>query len=152
MTTTSSDRPFAGTPGDGDFSLTRAITYALADAGVGIVKKPSDAEFGLKAQVRIDSPKSNKQQVEINWIVIGDDDLEIGRATQKNIVPAGTFNVRWGQVAVMIAAAAAGSVRDILNRERNQSLDQGIQVLIPRFNQDQKDQNMALPPPSLTPE
>jgi hypothetical protein len=145
-------RPVAGTPGDGDFSLTRAITYALADAGVGIVKKRSDAEFGLKAQVRIDSPKSNKQQVEINWIVIGDDDLEIGRATQKNIVPAGTFNVRWGQVAVMIAAAAAGSVRDILNRERNQSLDQGIQVLIPRFNQDQKDQNIALPPPSLTPE
>jgi hypothetical protein len=39
-----------------------------------------------------------------------------------------------------------------LNRERNQRLDQGIQVLIPRFNQDQKDQNMALPPPSLTPE
>ena len=119
---------------------------------MGIVKKRGDAEFGLKAHVRIDSPKSNKQQVEINWIVIGDDDLEIGRATQKNIVPAGTFNVRWGQVAVMIAAAAAGSVRDILNRERNQSLDQGIQVLIPRFNQDQKDQNMALPPPSLTPE
>lgn len=145
-------RPITGTPGDGDFSLTRAIVYALGDTGMLIAKKRGDAEFGLKAHVRIDSPKSSKQQVEIDWIVMGDDDLEIGRATQKNMVPAGTFKGRWGQVAVMIAAAAARSVRDIVNRERNRRLNQGTHVPAPRFKQGQKDQKIALPPPSLTPE
>lgn len=145
-------RPVIDAPGDGNFSLTRAMGYALGDKGIKIVKVPAEAEFQLKAQVRIDSPVSDKQQVNIDWIVSDNDDQEIGRAAQKNTVPAGTFNGRWGQTAVMIAAAAAGSVRDIVNRERNRRLNTQSGGLLPPFKKLEIRETPTLPPPTLTPD
>jgi hypothetical protein len=142
-------RPIKGTPGDGNFSLTRAISYALSNHGIIIIKKRAEAEFELKAQVRIDSPKLGKQQVEIDWVVFRNEDQEIGRATQKNTVPVGTFKGRWGQVAVMIAAAAAGSVIDIINRERNHRLNSGSQVSLPSLMTNKKGEKLELPTPNL---
>ncbi|NQW00296.1 MAG: hypothetical protein HQ483_11400 [Rhodospirillales bacterium] len=145
-------QPVVDAPGDGNFSLTRAMGYALGDKGIKIVKTQADAEFQLKAQVRIDSPDSDQQQVQIDWIVTGDADKEIGRASQKNTVPAGTFNGRWGQTAVMIATAAAGSVRDIVDQERNRQLNKGIKGLLQPFKRLEIEESPTLPPPTLTPD
>lgn len=145
-------RPVMDAPGDGNFSLARAINYALGDIGFEIVETQSEAAFRLKAEVRIDSHVSDEQQVKIDWIVSDEEGAEIGRATQKNTVPAGTFNGRWGQTAVMIATAAAGSIRDIVNREQNRQLEQGSQGLLPRFNPAIVDEVPTLPPPTLTPD
>lgn len=141
--------PVIGTPGDGDFSLTRAISDELAKAGMIITKTYTDAEFGLKAHVRIDPPKLGKQKVEIDWVVSGNADKEIGRATQKNTVPVGTFEGRWGQMAVMIAAAAANSVIDIVNIERNRRLNPISKFSFPRLMPNKKDEKLELPLPSL---
>ena len=144
-------KPIKGAPGDGDFALTRAIGYALADAGVIIIKKRTDAEFELKAQVRINSPKLGKQHVVIDWIVSGNEDQEIGRATQKNTVPVGTFKGRWGQMAMTIAAAAANSVIDIVNHERNRRFNSGSQVTLPMMMSNKKGEKIKLPSPTLIP-
>ena len=141
--------PIMGTPGDGDFSLTRAINYALGNAGMEIVKKRSEAEFELKAQVQINSPKLGKRQVEIDWTVSGIEGQEIGRATQKNTVPVGTFKGRWGQMAVIIAAAAANSVIEIIDRERNRRLNSNSKVSLPRLMPNKKGEQLKLPMPSL---
>ncbi len=145
-------RPVIDAPGDGNFSLVRAINYALADAGLEIVKEPSEAAFLLKAEVRVDSHDSDKQAVKIDWIVSGRENAEIGRATQENTVPAGTFDGRWGQTAVMIATAAAGSIREIVNREQNRRLEPENQGLLPRLNPAVIDETPTLPPPTLTPD
>jgi hypothetical protein len=141
--------PITGTPGDGNSSLTRAISHALGNTGMMITKKRTDAEFGLKVQIRIDPPKSGKQQVEIVWVVSGNKDQEVGRATQKNTVPVGTFEGRWGQMATMIAAAAANSVIDIVNLERNRLLNSSSQVPLPRLMPNKKGERLELPRPSL---
>jgi hypothetical protein len=141
--------PVTGTPGDGDFSLTRAIRYELGNAGMIITKTQNDAEFVLKAQVQIDPPKSGEQKVEIDWIVSGNEGQEIGRATQKNTVPVGVFEGRWGQMAVMIAAAAANSVSDIVNIERNRRLNPTPEFPFPRLMPNKKGEKLELPLPSL---
>ncbi len=145
-------QPVIDAPGDGNFSLTRAMSYALGDTGLAVAKTPGDAEFQLKSRVRIDSPVSEKQQVQIDWILVDDQGEEIGRASQKNIVQAGTFDGRWGQTAVMIAGAAAGSVRDIVNRERNRRLKALSGGMLKPIQPLQKDLPPSLPPPSLTPD
>ncbi len=142
-------KPITGTPGDGDFSLTRSISYALGNAGMVIIKKRADAEFELKVQIRIDSPKLGKQQVEVDWIISQDEDQEIGRATQKNTVPEGTFNGPWGQMAVMIATAAVNSVIDIINLERNRRLNSDPKVFFPRLVPNKKSGKLELPSPSI---
>lgn len=145
-------QPVIDAPGDGNFSLTRAMSYALGDAGLVISKTPGEAEFQLKAVIRIDSPVSGKQEVQIDWILLSDQSLEIGRASQKNIVQAGTFDERWGQTAVMIAGAAAGSVRDIVNRERNRRLNGIRSGLAAPKKQPENEPVPSLPPPTLTPD
>ncbi len=144
--------PIVDAPGDGNFSLTRAMSYALGDTGIKITKTAEDAEFRLRAQVHVDSPISEKQQVKIDWILVDQQKQEIGRASQKNTVQAGTFDGRWGQTAVMIAGAAAGSIRDIVNRERNRRKNAGHEGLLRGIKPLDIDLNPTLPPPTLTPD
>jgi len=145
-------RPVLDAPGDGNFSLTRAMSYALGDTGLVIAKTPGEAEFELKAVIRVDSPVSEKQEVQIDWILLSDQSQEIGRASQKNTVQAGTFDGRWGQTAVMIAAAAADSVLDIVNRERNRRLNAPSGGSLTPFRQPKIEPAPTLPPPTLTPD
>jgi len=41
---------------------------------------------------------------------------QVGRAVQENTIPAGTLNGAWGQVAVMVANAAADGVEELFGR------------------------------------
>ncbi len=144
--------PVIDAPGDGNYSLTRAMGYALSDVGVEVVRKPEEATFNLRAQVRVDSPVSDEQQVQIDWIVSDRDGEEIGRASQSNSVPAGTFNGRWGQMAAMISVAAAGSVRDIIAQEQNRRLTPESRGLSNPFSTPEIKEAPRLPPPSLSPD
>lgn len=144
--------PVIDAPGDGNFSLTRAMAYALGDVGLEVAKKPAEAAFNLRARVRVDSPVSDEQQVQIDWIVSDLDGKEIGRASQSNTVPAGTFNGRWGQMASMISVAAAGSVRDIVAQEVNRRLTPESRGLSNPFTTPEIKEPPRLPPPSLTPD
>ena len=144
-------RPISGVPGDGDFSLTRAIRYALGDAGMEVVKTQQEARFEIKAEVKIDPPNAGRQRVRIDWIVVDDQGGEIGRAGQKNTVPAGTFNFRWGQASVMIAEAAAGGIRDIVEKARIGRFKQNEPGQSPRLKQRDTNKQLILPPPTLTP-
>jgi hypothetical protein len=144
-------KPISDAPGDGNFSLTRSIAYALSDAGTRVVKSPDQAGKFLKGQVRVDSPESGQQKVEITWVLTDHMDKEIGRARQRNSVPAGTFDGRWGQTAVMISSAAVGAIKNILVNEANQVLNLGKQPLKLVYPGAEKDDQFDIPPPSLEP-
>jgi hypothetical protein len=42
---------------------------------------------------------------------------ERGRVVQLNEIPAGTLNGFWGEIALVVAAEAAGGINDVVNRQ-----------------------------------
>ena len=109
-------KPIKGAPGDGKKSLTRAIRYALIGAKVAVTDKPFAARYFLAGQVALGPVKGTMQAVEIRWTVTYPDGAVVGHAVQRNEVPAGTFDNRWGEDASLIAAAAGGGIKDVLDR------------------------------------
>ncbi len=108
-------KPIDGAPGDGDVALTRAIRIALAGAGTDVVSEKTKARYVLDGSVRLSPPRGAGQRVEIVWVVRTPAGNEIGRAAQANTVPVGTFDRRWGNLAALVAAAAVGGIRDIVD-------------------------------------
>ena len=106
--------PVTNAPGDGDRSLTRAIKAVIKGAGIAVAEEKRYAEFVLDGRVRVDPPNDNLQRVEIVWAVRTPDGREIGRATQKNLVEAGTFAGPWGEVAQVVADAALEGIQGVL--------------------------------------
>jgi len=145
-------KPISDAPGDGNFSLTRAIAFALGDAGIVMVRNKEQAAHILKGRVRLDSPESGQQKVEIIWTMTDQDGKEIGQARQRNRVPAGTFDGRWGQSAVMISMAAVGGIQDILVAQQNKPLNVGKQPLSTTLSSSDSNSDELIPPPSLIPQ
>jgi len=144
-------KPISDAPGDGNFSLTRAIAFSLADTGIGVARTREQAEHILKGRVRVDSPESGTQKVEIIWIVTDPEGKEIGRARQRNSVSAGTFDGRWGQTAVMISMAAVGAIRNILINKVTQAITLGKPPLRLVYPEPEDGGEPVIPPPSLEP-
>jgi hypothetical protein len=144
-------RPISDAPGDGNFSLTRAIAFTLGDHGMKVVKSQAMAEHYLKGSVRLGPAESGNQKIEVTWVVTDTNDKEIGRARQRNTVPVGTFDGRWGQTAVMISMAAVSGIKNIITAKATQSLNQGKQPFRLVFPETTKDGKLVIPPPSLEP-
>ena len=98
-------RPIEGAPGDGDTSLTRAMRFALMGASVAVTSDQAAARHILEGKVRLGNPEGKSQPVEIVWTVNYPDGGTVGRAVQRNMVPVGTFDGRWGETASIIAAS-----------------------------------------------
>ncbi len=106
--------PVTNAPGDGNQSLARAIKIALQGGGITLAQDREHADFVLASRVQVDSAKDGLQRVEIVWTVSTPDNREIGRATQRNLVEAGTFSGAWGEVAAIVAAAALEGIEGVL--------------------------------------
>lgn len=108
----------AGAPGDGNVALRRAMSVALAGAGVPIATVDEKAAFDVKGSVELDDPENGAQAVRILWQVFDLDGKLLGRADQANVVPAGSLDGRWGQTAAFVAAAALDGILDIINKHQ----------------------------------
>lgn len=108
--------PVAGAPGDGDVSLTRAIAAALTRRGSQLARQPERARYLLKGEVDLSPPEQNQQLIRIVWAVTHPDGSEIGRATQRNAIAAGSLDAKWGPVAGFVANAAVGGIDDVIDR------------------------------------
>ncbi len=146
-------KPIRGAPGDGDISLTRAMRFALMGAKVAVTSEPAAARHHLQGEVRVGAPKGNAQSVVIRWTVNYPDGGIAGSAVQRNVVPVGTFDGRWGESASIIAAAAVNGVKDVLVRAeetvrlRLSGAEPSLRTDIP-----QEQGKPKLPPPELSPE
>ncbi|MDE2007747.1 MAG: hypothetical protein KGI51_14350 [Rhodospirillales bacterium] len=106
-----------GAPGNGDATLTRAMRAALRKAGETVQPGAQGADFTVRGQVRITAAPHDQQRVELRWIVATAAGKEGGRVFQLNLVPAGTLDHDWGQVAPDIAGQAAGGIRQVILRQ-----------------------------------
>jgi hypothetical protein len=141
--------PVTNAPGDGNRSLARAIKIALKGGGIALAQDREHAEFVLESRVRVDPAKDSLQRVEIVWTVSTPDNREIGRATQRNLVEAGTFSGAWGEVAAIVAAAALEGIEGVL-RVAGASLNRfGPLAKVLKTDIPLADGKVLLPPPRL---
>lgn len=141
--------PIENAPGDGNLSLTRAIKAAIKGARIAVAKERRYAEFVLEGRFSLSAPEDGLQRVEIVWAVMTQDGREIGRATQKNMVEAGTFDGPWGEVSTIVATAALEGIQGVLRaagapRYRLGPRPRVLKTEIPAARGEE-----ALPPPRL---
>ena len=118
--------PVEEAPGDGDFSLTRAIAEALKQRGTRLTRFREQAKYVLEGKMKISPPVGGRQGVAVTWRLTLPDGSEVGKAQQENTVPAGTFDTRWGPTARQIAAAAVDGIHDVIaGWERKENLTAG---------------------------
>lgn len=108
-----------GAPGDGNMALRRAMSVALAGAGVPIAMESEKSAFNVRGSVELGDPENGAQAVRILWEVFDIDGKMLGRADQANAVPAGSLDGRWGQTAAFVAAAALDGILNIINEHRS---------------------------------
>ena len=129
--------------------LERTTDARTIEPPIVISQDREHAEFVLESRVQVDAAKDGLQRVEIVWTVATPDNREIGRATQKNLVEAGTFSGAWGEVAAIVAAAAFEGIEGVLrvagaSRNRFGASEKVLKTDIPLA-----DGNASLPPPRL---
>ncbi len=145
-------KPIKGAPGDGEKSLTRAIRYALIGAKVAVTSDPVAARHFLAGQVALGPVKGTMQAVEIRWTVTYPNGAVVGHAVQRNAVPAGTFDNRWGEAASLIAAAAVGGIKDVLDRAEGTFRARMLRPAPLLWTASPNGPRPKLPPPELSPE
>jgi hypothetical protein len=105
-----------GAPGDGNASLRRAMSVALAGKSLRLADAKDKAAFTLQGDVEMGVPDNGAQTIKIVWTVQGIDGEVLGRAQQNNAVPAGSLDGRWGQTAAFVAAAALDGIAGIIEQ------------------------------------
>lgn len=145
-------KPISGTPGDGDQALIRAMRYALTGAGIAVTHDQAAARHILEGEFWLGAPKNGVQEVELAWTVKYREGGVVGRAVQRNAVPAGTFDGVWGETGVNIAAAAVGGINDVLIRAEETVRYRIASGRILNTDVGSILAQPAIPPPDLSPE
>jgi hypothetical protein len=110
-------REVAGAPGDGSTALRRAMNAALRQQRVALASGPaSGKEYIIAGRVDLAKPLQGQQKVTISWAVQTPEGAEIGQVNQENAVPVGSLDGAWGDVAYLIATAAADGVVALLEK------------------------------------
>lgn len=111
----------AGAPGDGNIALARAVDFVLRQNKLEVRDQASPAPSSdplirLRGRVEAGRPQGGAQPVEIAWTVYGADGAEIGTATQRNTVPAGSLDRDWGETAMLVADAAFEGIAPLIEQ------------------------------------
>jgi hypothetical protein len=109
--------PIEGAPGDGDTSLARAVALALGAERIPIVAI-EEAELVVTSRIDVAPAPDNTEDVSITWILSTARGVEIGRVAQRNQVPTGQLDGRWGAIAVAIADGAADGIAGLARAYR----------------------------------
>jgi hypothetical protein len=109
--------PVTGAPGDGNASLTRQIRGHLAALGPVLQDSAQGADFIVQGNVRMVPIGGGQQRVEIVWTVRLPSGDERGKVVQLNVVPTGSLDHYWADVAMVVASEAAGGINDVIARQ-----------------------------------
>jgi len=103
-----------GAPGDGNESLVKNLRRIMISAGAKTVDKRLQSNFLIKGFVNVSLPYDSFHRVAITWLVTTKDGRELGKASQKSKVPAGTVNARWGKIAEVVAQEGSVGIVEII--------------------------------------
>lgn len=110
--------PVSGAPGNGDDALKLAMTAALTQAKLTVLpEKTGDAKtLSVVGSVTLDRPQNGQQHIAITWALMDPAGKQLGVVKQENAVPQGSLDGRWGDVANLVAAAAAPGILAIIEK------------------------------------
>jgi len=110
--------PVTGAPGDGPDALQLAMTAALTQAKLTVLPaQPPDAKaLSVMGKVTLDRPQNGQQHIAITWALMDRAGKQLGVVKQENKVPQGSLDGRWGDVANLVAAAAAPGIVAIIEK------------------------------------
>ena len=111
-------RPVTGAPGDGKEALRLAMAAALTQAKLSVVPSTGDLSTALAVvgTVTLDPPKAGQQHIAINWRLLDAGGRQLGVVNQQNAVPQGSLDARWGEVANLVASAAAPGIIALIDK------------------------------------
>ena len=105
--------PVDGAPGDGRVSLTNALAAALRLRGIAVAALSEADSFVILGGMET-TPVGDREQIEIRWSLVRPDGREVGTVGQSNVVPKGTLDGSWGEIAFAIADGAAEGLLALL--------------------------------------
>ncbi|HKY95189.1 MAG TPA: hypothetical protein VJL84_07775 [Kiloniellales bacterium] len=106
-----------GAPGDGGQSVPRALASIMTQRGFLVVDELKPGGFAVEGVMRIENAANDQQQVSLVWRVLSGEEGEfLGQIEQANVIPAGSLDGPWGDVAAIVAAAAADGLVDLLSQ------------------------------------
>jgi hypothetical protein len=110
--------PVTGAPGDGRDALKLAMTAALTHAKLTVIPDGPSASKNLAVvgSVALDRPQNGQQHIAITWALMDAGGKQLGVVKQENAVPQGSLDGRWGDVANLVAAAAAPGILAIIEK------------------------------------
>jgi len=110
--------PVSGAPGNGGDALKLAMTAALTQAKLTVLPEvPSGAKIvSVVGSVALDRPQNGQQHVAITWALMDSGGQQLGVVKQENAVPQGSLDGRWGDVANLVAEAAAPGILAIIEK------------------------------------
>jgi len=116
-----------GAPGDGAHALARAMGDALRRANLALAETPqTKANFILEGRVAMSPPADGKQQIKISWALKRPDGDAVGEVNQENAIPAGSLDGAWGDIAYVVANAAAPGISALIDQaKREEARSQG---------------------------
>lgn len=108
--------PIDGAPGNGRQALSAEIARAMREAGVPTARDSDDDALMLIGSVHQGRTIGIRREVEIVWQLIRPDGTELGRISQRNLVPTSQLEGAWGSLARTIAEAARNGIVDLLRQ------------------------------------
>lgn len=105
-----------GAPGDGGQSVPRALASIMTQRGFLVVDDLSAGGFAIDGVMQISAAAGGQQQVSLVWRVLSGEEGEfLGQVEQANVIPAGSLDGPWGDVAAIVAAAAADGLLNLMS-------------------------------------
>ena len=107
----------SGAPGDGGRSLPRALAAVLTQRGFLVVDQPLAGDLVVAGQVDMAPAGERRERITLAWrLLAGPKGEKLGEVQQGNVIPAGSLDGAWGDVAALIAVGAADGILDLLRQ------------------------------------
>ncbi len=104
-----------GAPGSGNKELGEALVLVLAQQGIRLIREPQPDKMLVEGQITMGPPIEGQQEIALAWTVKeGLDGDVLGTVNQQNVIPAGSLDGRWGEVAMLVSRGAAEGIVAVL--------------------------------------
>ncbi len=105
-----------GAPGLGNRQLRNALRRHLGTAGLHLSGEPGTDSLTIVGSVSVGPASGGRQQATLEWRVLDNRNVEVGKIAQSNPVAAGSLNGSWGAIAGIAAQGAAEGINALVRR------------------------------------
>lgn len=107
--------PMNELPGDGSYSLPRALERALSEADYEIGWDIGEDDLLIMGDIAIEPEDADWDEITVTWWVVrAETGEDLGQVDQANRLPSGVLNGKWGNVAEGIAGGAAEGIDAVI--------------------------------------